>query len=154
MRPARPDLPSFSNVRRFAHPILSLCEPAATFSNFDGDIYASYDAWQKYKNEVPTRGAILLNPSRDKVLLVKGWKSSASWGFPKGKIDEHESDRDCAVREVSCRLCSVESRHWTDCVTAVHNLYRSGRKQATTYHLTLTLQGSRILPCLRIILHP
>lgn len=33
-------------------------------------------------------------------LLVKGWKSSASWGFPKGKINQLESERDCAVREV------------------------------------------------------
>lgn len=32
-------------------------------------------------------------------LLVKGWKSSAAWGFPKGKINQSESHRDCAVRE-------------------------------------------------------
>jgi mRNA-decapping enzyme subunit 2 len=33
-------------------------------------------------------------------VLVKGWKSSAAWGFPKGKINQQESERDCAVREV------------------------------------------------------
>lgn len=33
-------------------------------------------------------------------MLVKGWKASATWGFPKGKIDQEEDDADCAVREV------------------------------------------------------
>lgn len=31
---------------------------------------------------------------------MKGWKSSASWGFPKGKINNEESKPDCAIREV------------------------------------------------------
>lgn len=38
--------------------------------------------------------------SRCQCVLVKGWKSSAAWGFPKGKINQQESERDCAVREV------------------------------------------------------
>ena len=35
------------------------------------------------------------------VVLVKGWKSSAGWGFPKGKINEQEPKHRCAIREVS-----------------------------------------------------
>lgn len=31
---------------------------------------------------------------------MKGWKASAAWGFPKGKINQDEPERDCAVREV------------------------------------------------------
>lgn len=33
-------------------------------------------------------------------ILVKGWGKSASWTFPKGKINQHEDQRDCALREV------------------------------------------------------
>ena len=38
------------------------------------------------QHNVPTFGAILLNAELDKCLMVKGWKSGASWGFPKGKV--------------------------------------------------------------------
>lgn len=65
-----------------------------------------------------------MNRTWDKVVLVKGWKSSSAWGFPKGKINQNEDDRDCAVREVylcllmfvdivsSKRLCSGLGRDW------------------------------------------
>ena len=33
-------------------------------------------------------------------VLVKGWKSSSGWGFPKGKINETEPPPTCAIREV------------------------------------------------------
>jgi len=70
---------------------------------------------------VPTFGAILLNAELDKCLMVKGWKSGASWGFPKGKVrlpppclcacgsqclcttvqvNKEELDAPCAAREV------------------------------------------------------
>ena len=32
--------------------------------------------------------------------MVKGWKKSANWSFPRGKINKDEDDLDCAVREV------------------------------------------------------
>ena len=53
-----------------------------------------------YKSRVPVRGAILLNEAMDEVVLVKGWKKSANWSFPRGKINQGENDLDCAVREV------------------------------------------------------
>jgi mRNA-decapping enzyme subunit 2 len=74
----------------------------------------------EYKQFVPVCGAILLNWDLDKVrlvsiratrkhsppssqaVLVKGWKGSAGWGFPKGKINQTESLRQCAIREVEC----------------------------------------------------
>jgi 8-oxo-dGTP pyrophosphatase MutT (NUDIX family) len=34
------------------------------------------------------------------VVLVKGWKSSSGWGFPKGKINQNEPSHECAAREV------------------------------------------------------
>lgn len=35
----------------------------------------------------------------DHVLLVKGWKKTATWSFPRGKINKDEPDIDCAMRE-------------------------------------------------------
>ncbi len=35
-----------------------------------------------------------------KVLLVRGYKRDAGWGFPRGKLSKGESDAECAVREV------------------------------------------------------
>jgi len=48
---------------------------------------------------VPLRGAVLLNAGLDKCLMVKPWKGD-KWTFPRGKINERESEDDCAVREV------------------------------------------------------
>jgi len=49
---------------------------------------------------VPVRGAILLDPSMEKCLLVRGYKKDAGWGFPRGKLSKNESDSQCAAREV------------------------------------------------------
>lgn len=32
--------------------------------------------------------------------MVRGWKSSAGWCFPRGKININEPELDCAIREV------------------------------------------------------
>ena len=53
-----------------------------------------------YKLSIPTAGLVILNPQMDKVLMVKGWNSGSSWGFPKGKINKNEPERECAAREV------------------------------------------------------
>jgi len=58
------------------------------------------DEWREYKLSVPTFGAIILNPGLDKVLLVQGFWAKASWGFPKGKVNEDEPPDLCAAREV------------------------------------------------------
>lgn len=42
----------------------------------------------------------MLNTKANKCLLVKGFKSHASWSFPRGKINQDESERECAIREV------------------------------------------------------
>ena len=56
--------------------------------------------WRDYKLAVPTYGAIILNQDLTKVLLVQGYWSRTSWGFPKGKVNEEEPPHLCAVREV------------------------------------------------------
>ena len=50
---------------------------------------------------IPTMGAIILDPSMEKCLLVRGWKATSGWGFPRGKVSKDESDAECAIREVS-----------------------------------------------------
>jgi len=49
---------------------------------------------------VPTNGAIILDESMRNVLLVQGFWAKTSWGFPKGKVVEDESEAHCAQREV------------------------------------------------------
>jgi mRNA-decapping enzyme subunit 2 len=61
------------------------------------EIYQSFNA---YKRTVPVRGAILLDPSMEKCLLVRGFKKDAGWGFPRGKLSLNETDAQCAAREV------------------------------------------------------
>ena len=60
------------------------------------DILAQFNA---YKSLVPVMGAIILDQEMEHCLLLRGVKNSASWGFPKGKVDQDEADIDCAVRE-------------------------------------------------------
>lgn len=56
--------------------------------------------WKSYKMSVPTYGAIMLDPDMKYTLLVQGFWAKASWGFPKGKVNEGEESCQCAIREV------------------------------------------------------
>lgn len=55
--------------------------------------------YDSYKRNIPVRGGILLNRTLDKVLLVSNF-AMKNYGFPKGKINECETDEECAAREV------------------------------------------------------
>ena len=65
--------------------------------------YGSYEdilrSWREYKLTVPRYGVIILDPTMEKCLLVRGMGPHSSWTFPKGKINEGESEVDCAIRE-------------------------------------------------------
>ncbi|PWZ01006.1 DCP2-domain-containing protein [Testicularia cyperi] len=106
LRPLNPSLPSQS-LRRFSSYLLHtasmtvpLIQRYITGGSGQQDLEAAFDDFLKYKTRVPVCGAILLTENWNKCLLVKGWKSSAAWGFPKGKINQNEPERDCAIREV------------------------------------------------------
>ncbi|KAF8374630.1 dcap-2 [Pristionchus pacificus] len=59
------------------------------------------DNWRSYKSTVPTYGGILMDSSLNHILLVQGFYASKnSWGFPKGKVNQMEIPRMCAIREV------------------------------------------------------
>lgn len=71
------------------------------FSQWSAQHYqTAFAEFMAYKQRVPVRGAIMLNDEMDEVVLVKGWKKSANWSFPRGKINKDEDDLDCAIREV------------------------------------------------------
>ncbi|KAH8120314.1 DCP2-domain-containing protein [Phellopilus nigrolimitatus] len=96
MREANPKLPTltlkkFSSIFFNASPLLRQWSP---------DHEVLFNTFMHYKVRVPVCGAIMLNEKWDKCLLVKGWKSSAGWGFPKGKINQREALHCCAIREV------------------------------------------------------
>ncbi|CEH18173.1 dcp2-domain-containing protein [Ceraceosorus bombacis] len=102
LRPINPSLPS-QGLRRFSGSLLQASAqtvPLIQQYTSGGALDAVFDDFMRYKTRVPVCGIVLLNTTWDKCLLVKGWKSSSAWGFPKGKINQSESERDCAVREM------------------------------------------------------
>lgn len=97
IRPLNPLLPSLG-LRDF---LLTLFSHCPLLSGFDPSKHvAAYEQFLEYKTRVPVRGAILMNDSMDKVLLVRGWKKGSRWSFPRGKINKDEPDLECAIREV------------------------------------------------------
>ena len=97
IRPLDPALPSLS-LRTFCMRMFRHCPLLSLFS--DQMSVQAFEQFIEYKMRVPVRGAILVNSTMDSVVLVKGWKKSAKWSFPRGKINKDEKDFDCAVREV------------------------------------------------------
>lgn len=66
----------------------------------DVEIDALLDEFYQYKSHVPTCGAIILDETLSKCLVVRGFSSKSTWGFPKGKIAKDETPAECAQREV------------------------------------------------------
>lgn len=84
-------------LKEFTSLMFSQCEALQPYQHMLNTIYKRFTA---YKQRVPVCGAILIDENYEWALLVKGWKSSASWGFPKGKVNKGEPDRAAAAREV------------------------------------------------------
>jgi len=89
-------LPAF-HLKEFAKLIFNHCSLLKSHKDNTEEILNKFN---HYKTRVPVYGAVLLNPTMDKCLLVKGYSSRSSWGFPKGKINKDEAEIDCAIREV------------------------------------------------------
>ncbi|KAH9107319.1 hypothetical protein LEN26_008611 [Aphanomyces euteiches] len=58
-----------------------------------------FQDFKTYQSQIPVVGCILLNPSKTKLVLVRNWKGT-SWSLPRGKVNQGETDLDCARREV------------------------------------------------------
>lgn len=91
-----PDVYPEFNMLSFVQAMFKHCELLSAFEHRTKEIY---EAFRLYKWQIPTCGAMLLNPGATKVVLVKSWNGH-TWGFPKGKIDRDEDKVSCAVREV------------------------------------------------------
>lgn len=95
------NLPSY-HLKTFTGLFFEKCE----FLTIEGaplagwDPKTAYEKFMRYKERVPVCGAIMFNDDATQVLLVRGFKPNSSWSFPRGKINENESPRDCAIREV------------------------------------------------------
>ncbi|KAG8951572.1 mRNA-decapping enzyme subunit 2 [Tulasnella sp. 424] len=96
IRQENPTLPSMQ-LRSFSAKLFAACPLLQRWSHRHEE---AFNDFVKYKTSVPVCGAILLNSTWDKCILVKGWKSNAPWGFPRGKINENEPLEKCAAREV------------------------------------------------------
>lgn len=83
--------------REFASLMFQSC---AALRPYSGNIDNIYKDFTSYKVRVPVTGAIILDGTYEKCLVVKGWKAGASWSFPRGKKNKDEEDHKCAIREV------------------------------------------------------
>ncbi|KAF8898752.1 Dcp2, box A domain-containing protein [Infundibulicybe gibba] len=96
IREENPKFPSLP-LKKFSAMLFHACPLLHQWSH---DHEQAFNTFMQYKTRVPVCGAIMLNDTWEKCVLVKGWKSSSGWGFPKGKINEDEPAPNCAVREV------------------------------------------------------
>jgi len=62
--------------------------------------------WRKQKRFLPARGAILLDPTFTKCVLVADY-NNGQWSFPKGRLEVEESDVTAAIREVN-EECGID----------------------------------------------
>ena len=85
------------SLRTFCLAFFKHCPLLAQFT--PEEHVAAFENFILYKQRVPVRGVILLNPEMDSTILVKGWKKGSSWSFPRGKIAKDEPDVVCAIRE-------------------------------------------------------
>mmetsp|Transcript_22155 Transcript_22155/g.61495 ORF Transcript_22155/g.61495 Transcript_22155/m.61495 type:complete len:339 (-) Transcript_22155:74-1090(-) len=95
-RETDPSLKSLT-LKEFTKLVFERCPGLESYQHLTDQIYKHFQA---FKITVPCMGGILLDPSMNYVLLLKGVKSGAAWGFPRGKIGKDERDEDCCVREV------------------------------------------------------
>ncbi|KAH6934997.1 hypothetical protein HPB50_002937 [Hyalomma asiaticum] len=64
------------------------------------NVDAILDKWTEYKRAVPTFGAVLIDESLEKVLLVHSYLAKLTWSFPIGNVKEEQELHICAAREV------------------------------------------------------
>ena len=90
-----PSLPAY-NLKDFCERFFAL---SPLLSSHLSSFSSSFQSFLSYLGSVPVCGAVLLDPTLRFCLMVRAWKGN-SWGFPRGKVDEGESELECALREV------------------------------------------------------
>jgi len=94
MRKRDPSLPGL-NINAFSRIVSHHC-PILKHTEFGTNFLA---IWKEYKGKIPVCGAVLLNSTLDKIVLVQSFNSK-SWTFPRGKKNRNETSECCAIREV------------------------------------------------------
>ncbi|KAL4289515.1 hypothetical protein GQ457_14G022800 [Hibiscus cannabinus] len=84
------------NLKEFTSLMFNSCDVLRPYVAHIDDIFKDFT---DYKVRVPVTGAIILDETYERCLLVKGWKGT-SWSFPRGKKNKDEEDHACAIREV------------------------------------------------------
>ncbi|KAH6760379.1 decapping 2 [Perilla frutescens var. hirtella] len=90
-----PSLKSLT-LKEFTSLLFNNCDVLKPYVAHIDDIFKDFTS---YKVRVPVTGAIILDETYERCLLVKGWKGT-SWSFPRGKKNKDEEDHNCAIREV------------------------------------------------------
>eukprot|EP01038_Epipyxis_sp_PR26KG_P004117 gene4117-5868_t len=94
-------LPHFNNLKSFAKKIFEHC--SLLTNNNNNNLQKTFQElfyhYASYKSSIPVYGAIMLNSSMKKMLLVSDYHTKA-WMLPRGKINENENEINCAIREV------------------------------------------------------
>ncbi|XP_038992162.1 mRNA-decapping enzyme subunit 2-like [Hibiscus syriacus] len=90
-----PSLKSLS-LKEFTSLLFNNCDVLRPYVAHVDDIFKDFT---DYKVRVPVTGAIILDETYERCILVKGWKGT-SWSFPRGKKNKDEEDHACAIREV------------------------------------------------------
>ncbi|XP_071724643.1 mRNA-decapping enzyme subunit 2 [Rutidosis leptorrhynchoides] len=90
-----PSLKSLT-LKEFTSLLFNNCDVLRPYVPHIDDIFKDFTS---YKVKVPVTGAIILDETFERCILVKGWKGT-SWSFPRGKKNKDEEDHACAVREV------------------------------------------------------
>jgi mRNA-decapping enzyme subunit 2 len=81
--------------QEFGRQVFRLCN---LFEPVRDQYDALYGAFKTYLTSVPVFGVFIMNPTMNKVVLVKSY--NGSWlGFPRGKVNQNEAEVECAVRE-------------------------------------------------------
>ncbi|XP_010558755.1 PREDICTED: mRNA-decapping enzyme subunit 2-like [Tarenaya hassleriana] len=83
-------------LKEFTSLLFNSCDVLRPYVAHIDDIFKDFTS---YKYRVPVTGAIILDETYERCVLVKGWKGS-SWSFPRGKKSKDEEDHACTIREV------------------------------------------------------
>lgn len=115
-------LPRYT-LGQFAKEMFKIHEPLVAYASRALELTEQF---VNYKRTIPTCGAIILNPGMTKVLLIRGWGRKARWGFPKGKVNEGETDLQAAIREVEEEI-GFDISHNVEKHGALYNVYDGKR---------------------------
>ncbi|KAI5180378.1 mRNA-decapping enzyme subunit 2 [Nematocida sp. AWRm80] len=85
----------YMNLKKFTQVILQ-----HNTNITEEDIDEEFRKFIRYKATVPVFGALILDSTMTKIVLVKGFGQKRLFTFPRGKISKSETDINCAIREV------------------------------------------------------